>query len=47
MVETKNEPFVDFLILVCHTIGEKGKFLERGVPGSEGLKQSLQSVWGV
>ena len=30
IVETKNEPFVDFLILVCHTTEEKGKFLERG-----------------
>ena len=30
MYETKNEPFVDFLILVCLTIGEKGKFLVDG-----------------
>ena len=38
---------VDFLILVCLTTGEKGKFLVGGVLGGEGLKQSLQSVWGV
>ena len=30
MVETKNETFVDFLILVCLSIGEKGKFLVGG-----------------
>ena len=31
IVEAKNEPFVDFVILVCRTIGEKkGNFWEGG-----------------